>query len=178
MAEDFRKEQPSETAVFQEGQIKNGRIRLVIIGILPYVNITKQNRDGIRRKVLIQVAQRKAEKKWRKRICCLTEEFEKSGCVFQKIEPPKSMSISRKSTQFLGPKRSVHFSKGTVHDVKIRERKGLSQGVRNKSRNQSDAPAEMRGKWSKVSTSSKKRTKPHSTRFQKLVIASVIFEET
>ena len=38
------------------------------------------------------------------------------GCGFQDLEPPKSKSISRKSTRFLGPKRSV-------------ERKGPSQGV-------------------------------------------------
>ena len=33
------------------------------------------------------------------------------GCVFQEKEPPKSKSISRRSTESLGPKRSVHVSK-------------------------------------------------------------------
>ena len=32
-------------------------------------------------------------------------------------------------TQSLGPKRSVHFSKGTLRHVKIQEREGPSQGV-------------------------------------------------
>ena len=35
------------------------------------------------------------------------------GCAFQEMEPPKRKSMLRKGTQFLGPKRSVHFSKGT-----------------------------------------------------------------
>ena len=51
------------------------------------------------------------------------------GCVFQDTEPPKSKSILRKSTKSLGSDRSVHFSKGTLHFVTIRERKGPSQGV-------------------------------------------------
>ena len=51
------------------------------------------------------------------------------GCVFQDIELPKSESIFRKSTKSLGSKRSVRFSKGTLRHVKIRERKGSSQGV-------------------------------------------------
>ena len=45
------------------------------------------------------------------------------------MDPPKSRSILRKNTYFLGSKRSVHFSKGTLRHVKIRERKGSSQGV-------------------------------------------------
>ena len=40
-------------------------------------------------------------------------------------------------------------------------------GLRKKPWNKSDAPAEMRGKWLNVSTSSKKRTKPLSIRLQK-----------
>ena len=46
------------------------------------------------------------------------------GCVFQDVEPPKSKSILRKSTQFLGIKRSVQFSKGTPPRKKLgKERK-------------------------------------------------------
>ena len=36
------------------------------------------------------------------------------GCVFQDVGRPKSKPILRKVTQFLGPKSSVHHSKGTV----------------------------------------------------------------
>ena len=45
------------------------------------------------------------------------------SCVLQDSEPPKSKSILRKSTKSLGPKRSVHFSRGTLRHSKIRERK-------------------------------------------------------
>ena len=84
--------------------------------------------------------------------------------------------------QFLGPKRSVHFSKGTLHPVKIRERKGPSPGViqkcelhdqnlrtdhRTKPCNKNDAPAEMHGKWWEMSISSEIRTKPRSTHLHK-----------
>ena len=36
---------------------------------------------------------------------------EQLGCVLQDVEPPKSDSILRRGTNFLGPKRSVQFSK-------------------------------------------------------------------
>ena len=68
----------------------------------------------------------------------------------------------------LGSKRTVKFSKGTVHPIKIRERKGPSRGVIQKcephERNpcaprfeertrdetsHQDAPAEWRGTWRK-----------------------------
>ena len=51
------------------------------------------------------------------------------GCVFQDVEPPKSNSILRKGTKFLGPKRSMRFPRSTLRHVKIRERRGPSQGV-------------------------------------------------
>ena len=53
--EDLRKEVPLEVSDLQEGNIKNratitikktARIRHVIIGVLPYVKITKLNRDA------------------------------------------------------------------------------------------------------------------------------------
>ena len=50
-------------------------------------------------------------------------------CIPGFSEPPKSKSILRTSPKFFGPKRSVHFSKGTLHHVKIPERKCPSQGV-------------------------------------------------
>ena len=54
------------------------------------------------------------------------------GCVFQDTEKPKSRSILRKSTKYLGSDRSVRFSEGTLHFVTIGERKGPSQGVTQK----------------------------------------------
>ena len=51
------------------------------------------------------------------------------GCVFQDTEPPKSNSILRKGTKSLRPKRYVQFSKGASRHMKLRERKGPTQGV-------------------------------------------------
>ena len=39
--------------------------------------------------------------------------------MFQDVEPPTSKSISRKVTTFLGRKRSVHFSEGTLRHGKF-----------------------------------------------------------
>ena len=50
------------------------------------------------------------------------------GCVFQDLDSPKSKSFLRKVPKSLGPKRSVHFSKGTLRHVRIREIKNSSQG--------------------------------------------------
>ena len=49
-------------------------------------------------------------------------------CVFQDIEPKFSL-ILRKGTNFLRPARGVQFSKNTLRDKKILERKGPSLGV-------------------------------------------------
>ena len=49
------------------------------------------------------------------------------GCVFENVEPPKS--IIYEGTKSLAPKRSVQVPKVTLRHVKIRERKGPSQGV-------------------------------------------------
>ena len=93
------------------------------------------------------------------------------GCVFQVIEPPKSSSISRKSTKVLRPIRRVQFSNATLRHAHIRKREGPSLGAicpailqngvlmhqnsrtdpRMKRRDKSDAPAETRGDQPNVS---------------------------
>ena len=92
------------------------------------------------------------------------------GCVFQDIEPPKSSSILRKSTNVLRPIRRVPFSKATLRHANIRESTGPSLGMicpvdscersfyvpnsrtdlRRGRRDKSDAPAETRGEWPKI----------------------------
>ena len=57
------------------------------------------------------------------------EKSKQLGSVFQDVEPSKSKWILRKGAKFLELKRSMQFSKGTARPVKIRERKGPSQGV-------------------------------------------------
>ena len=94
------------------------------------------------------------------------------GRVVQDDEPPKSSSISQKSTKVLRPIKHVRFTKATQSHVNIREGKGPSFGTisptnpcehivrthqnsridfRKRRREKSDAPAEIRGDWLKVS---------------------------
>ena len=51
------------------------------------------------------------------------------GCVFQDLEPPKSSSISRKSTKVSRLIRCVQFSKAALRHADIRESKDLPLGV-------------------------------------------------
>ena len=44
------------------------------------------------------------------------------GCVFQDMEPPKSSSIFRKSSNIMKPIRCVQFTKGVVRHANIRDK--------------------------------------------------------
>ena len=50
------------------------------------------------------------------------------GCVFQDMEPPKSSSILRKSSDMRKPIRCVRFAKAVVRHANIRDQK-LSLGI-------------------------------------------------
>ena len=98
----------------------------MIPGILPCVRNTKQN-HSVKNALLCTEGfdsqpYNRPKKSGGKRFCCLVEEL-------QDVEPPKSTSILRKSTKSFGTKRCVHFSKGALRHMKIRERKDPSQGV-------------------------------------------------
>ena len=111
------------------------RITHVIFGILPNVNITKHNRDansmtsvysGTKR---LTVSPTRSRRKVVVKVLLLCWRIsEQLGCVFQDVERPISKSISRKGPTFLGPKRSLHLSKGTLRSVKF-GKKGPSQGI-------------------------------------------------
>ena len=110
------------------------RIRRVVIGVLPNVNITELNRDAISAKSVysstlrLTVSPAKSRRNVpEKGSVALSKNSKQSGCVFQNTEPPKK-SIQRKSG-ILVLHCNVTFSKGTQHPVKIRERNGPSQGV-------------------------------------------------
>ena len=51
------------------------------------------------------------------------------GCVFQDLEPPKSLPILRKSAKILKSIRWVQFTKATLRQHDIRENKGPSLGA-------------------------------------------------
>ena len=110
--EDFQKEVLLEAAVHQEGNVKNharimskesAQIRRVIIGIFPYVKITKLNRDAdsaisaCSSTLRLTVSPEKIEEKWRKGSVALLKKAKHLGCVFQDAAPPKCKSTLRKS---------------------------------------------------------------------------------
>ena len=173
---------------------ETAQIRHVIIGILPSVKITNLNRDANLAKsedsctLRLTVSPAKSQRKVvEKGSVELLKNQKQMGCVIQDFRPPQSKSILRKSTKSSGPKRSVLSQKGTLHHVKKSGKKGSIAKVvfrsanhtsvvlmlqclriehRKKPCNKNDVPAEMRGKWLKVSTSSKKRTKLYSSRLR------------
>ena len=49
------------------------------------------------------------------------------GCVFQVMEPPRSSSILRKSSDMQKPVRCVKFTKAVVHHAKIRDQKSFAR---------------------------------------------------
>ena len=102
------------------------RIRHVIFGILPGVNTTKHNRDAHSVKSAslcterLTVSLTRNRKNGGKGSVVLLKNSKQLGCVFQDIEPPKSKSILRKGTTFLGPKCSGKFSKwGSIPTCKF-----------------------------------------------------------
>ena len=121
---------------------------------------------------------KKTEKNGGKGSVALWKNSKQFVCVFQNVEPPKRKIYE--GTKSLAPKRSVHVTKGTLRHVKIRERKGPSQGViqntgkseraalmlrnlridvKKEPRSKHDALAESRGKGQKVFFKVKERTK-------------------
>ena len=94
------------------------------------------------------------------------------GCVFQVMEPPKSSSIWRKSSNILKPIRCVRFTKAVLRHVNIREQnpslgmicpgdphqrnppmlQNLRIGLKKRRNGKSDVPAKQRGGGPKISS--------------------------
>ena len=99
--------------------VGNTRTPRVIHGILPCVRITEPNRAANSMKSALLCTERldcqpnkQPKKNSGKGSVALLRNSRELSCVCQDIEPPKSKSISRNGTKFLGPKRSVEFLKG------------------------------------------------------------------
>ena len=101
----------------------------VSFGTLPSVRITSLKKDVYMETNAITDMLRQKESRAKGRakgsVAILKESFQ-LGCVSQ-------VSYSRKSilreAGMLGSKHAVKFSKGTWHQIKIRERKGPSRGI-------------------------------------------------
>ena len=91
------------------------------------------------------------------------------GCVFQDMEPRKTSSILRKSSNIRKPIRRVKFTKAIARQTKIRDQnpslgytcpgephqrsptlQNLRVGLRRRQSGKSDVPAKQRGSWPKV----------------------------
>ena len=91
------------------------------------------------------------------------------GCVFQDVEPPKSSSILRKSSDIRKPIRCVKFTKAVVRHADIRDQnpslgmicpvnlisvtpmlQNLRIGLRKRQSGKSKVPVKQRGGWPKV----------------------------
>ena len=92
------------------------------------------------------------------------------GCVFQDVEPPKSSSVLRKSSNILKPIRCVQFTIAVLRHANIREQNpslgifapvilisvtpmhpNLRIGLKTRQKGKSDMPVKQRGKWQDVS---------------------------
>ena len=204
------KEVHQEEVVFRWGNIKKRaektlkeivRIRCVIIDILPYVNITKQNWDAnsatsVCSEVDSQTS-KKPKKSGGKGSVVLSKESKHLGCVFQDTEPPKSKSIYGRAQNLWDQIAPSDFRKAPYTTSKIGNEGSIAKGlfrnvnlksatlVRPKSRiehrkkpyNKNDAPAEKHGIWRKKFAMSRKQGHVLLS-FRSLVIISTIFEET
>ena len=100
--------------------VEIARIRHVIFGIFPTVNITKtQSNCNFGEKWVFMHTEvdsqpdKKPKKTGGKKSVAPLKNSTQLGCVFQDVQLPKSNAILRKGTKSLGPLRSVQFSKGT-----------------------------------------------------------------
>ena len=92
------------------------------------------------------------------------------GCVSQDMEPPKSSSTLRKSSNVLKPIRCVQFTKAVLRHANIRDQnpslgmicpgdphqrnpmlQNLRIGLKKRRNGKSDVPAKQRGSWPKAS---------------------------
>ena len=95
-------------------------------------------------------------------VVCSSSSTRQLGCVFQDMEPPKSSSILRKSTDMQKPIRRVKFTKAVARHADIRDQKSFARtylarfqnlriGLRRRQSGKSDVPVKQRGSWPKIS---------------------------
>ena len=107
----------------------------------------------------------------------ITRQF---GCVFQDMEPPKSSSILRKSSNIRKPIRCV-IPKAVVRHADIRDQnpslgtitvtpmlQNLRIGLRKRQNGKSDVPVKQRGGWLKASFKKRRKIKQHSSHLRKI----------
>ena len=115
-------------------------------------------------------------------LCCKVHYI--LGCVLQDMEPPKSSSILRKSSNILKPLRCVKFTKAVARNAEIRNKnpslgiicpgcsilisatpmpQNLRFGLKKRRKGKSEMPVNKRGKWHDVSWNLRRNIKEHSS---------------
>ena len=109
------------------------------------------------------------------------------GCVLQDMEPPKSTTIMRKSSNKLKPIRCVRLTKAVVRHADIRDQnpslgmicpgdphqrnpksQNLRIGLRKRWNGRSDVPVKQRGGWPKKSSKLMRNIKQHSSHLRRI----------
>ena len=97
-----------------------------------------------------------------KSVVAMLKSTRQLGCVFQDMEPPKSSSILRKSSDVRKPIRCVKFTKASARHTKIRDKIlrsdtfaqvnfiSAAPPLRKKRNGNCDTPVKQRGGWPKV----------------------------
>ena len=118
------------TGAESRADTENVTTRHVIVGILPCVKITSLHRDAkFGAQCLFRCTEadgqpsKKSKKGGAQGSVALLKESIQLGCVSQDSYPRKSFLGN------MGSMHAVNFSKGTWHQIKIRERKGPSWGI-------------------------------------------------
>ena len=96
-------------------------------------------------------------------VVCNSSNTRQLGCVFQDMEPPKSLSILRKSSDMRKPIRRVKCTRAVARHADIRDQKiypgephqhsptlqNLRIGPKKRRSGKSKVPAKQRGSWPK-----------------------------
>ena len=109
------------------------------------------------------------------------------GCVFQDMEPPKSSSILRKSSNIRKPIRCVRFTEAVVRHANIRDQnpslgyicpgdphqrspmlQNLRIGLKKRQSGKSKVPAKQRGSLPKVYSNQRSEKEQHSSHLKKI----------
>ena len=122
-------------AEVQVGQLLDCRARITSKELAPLHSVKMalldlQVRKGMQTWEKCSYAHRQVDKQPNKKFffkngdksaVAFVEEYTTVGCVFQDMEPPKSSSILRKSSNILKPIRCVRFTKAVLHHANIRD---------------------------------------------------------
>ena len=127
-------------------------------------------KSGLMRIARLMNSLARSEKKGDKSAVAILKNTRQLGCVFQDMEPPKSTTISRKSSNILKPIRCVRFTEAVLRHADIRDQNPslgmicpgdphqrnpmlqiLRIGLKKRRNGKSDVPVKQRRGWPNIS---------------------------